>query len=254
MSVAIAEQLRGDRDAVVLVVDQDAAEGVAGEWVEGGEDCEKLGIILGQPGHAPKIPGGSALVTRPCTPPAERSYIASPRGRFMGRMRILAVVLALGCIMLGPIPAHAGSVWDPNDAAHRLDIRWVGVYHQADGRMRITVAFHDRIRNRWFPICSNPFLHSCPRPPTFLVGFPTRFAYYALFFRHRHHGLWAQLCEGGSSCSPIAKVFRPDRKTMRVRLDEFQGYGPAPGWYFRAMSFASDGHTGIDRTHRGIIT
>jgi len=34
-SVAIAEQLRGDRGTVGLVVDQDAAEGVAGEWVEG---------------------------------------------------------------------------------------------------------------------------------------------------------------------------------------------------------------------------
>jgi hypothetical protein len=53
----------------------------------------------------------------------------------MGRIRVLAVVLALGSIMLSPVPAHAGSVWDANDPAHRLDIRWVGVYQQADGRI-----------------------------------------------------------------------------------------------------------------------
>ncbi len=66
----------------------------------------------------------------------------------MGRIRVLAVVLALGFIVLGPIPAQAGSVWDPNEPGHRLDIRWVGVYQQPDGLMRVTISFHDRVRVR----------------------------------------------------------------------------------------------------------
>jgi hypothetical protein len=37
MSVAVAEQLRGDRVAVGLVVDQNAAKRVAGKGVEDGE-------------------------------------------------------------------------------------------------------------------------------------------------------------------------------------------------------------------------
>jgi hypothetical protein len=36
--VAVAEQVRGDRVALGLVVDQDAAQGVAGGWVERLED------------------------------------------------------------------------------------------------------------------------------------------------------------------------------------------------------------------------
>jgi hypothetical protein len=82
-------------------------------------------------------------------------------------------------------------------------------------------------------------------------------AYFALFFRrYRHPGLRAQLCEGGSSCGSIAKVHRPDKKTMRVRLDEFVGYGPGPGSSFRGVSFAYPmGHrTRIDRTRWGIVT
>jgi hypothetical protein len=43
--VAVAEQLRGDRVTVGLVVDQDAAEGVTGEWVEHLEDGTKVGVI-----------------------------------------------------------------------------------------------------------------------------------------------------------------------------------------------------------------
>ena len=45
-SVAIAEQLRGDRGTVGLVVDQDVAEGVAGEWVEGFEEGAEVGVSV----------------------------------------------------------------------------------------------------------------------------------------------------------------------------------------------------------------
>jgi hypothetical protein len=43
---------------------------------------------------------------------------------------------------------------------------------------------------------------------------------------------------------------------MRVRLDEFVGYGPGPGSSFRGVSFAYPmGHrTRIDRTRWGIVT
>jgi len=42
MSVAVAEQLRGDLVTVSLVVDQDAAEVVAGLWVKGREQRAKV--------------------------------------------------------------------------------------------------------------------------------------------------------------------------------------------------------------------
>jgi hypothetical protein len=41
-------------------------------------------------------------------------------------------------------------MWDPNESGHRLDMRWVGVYFEADGRFRVTVTFYDRVRMRWF--------------------------------------------------------------------------------------------------------
>ena len=44
MSVAVAEQLRGDPVTVGLVVDQNAAEGVAGEWVEHLEDGAEVSL------------------------------------------------------------------------------------------------------------------------------------------------------------------------------------------------------------------
>ena len=40
----LTHQLRGDRVTVGLVVNQDAAEGVAGEWVEHLEDGAEVGL------------------------------------------------------------------------------------------------------------------------------------------------------------------------------------------------------------------
>ncbi|HEX2422448.1 MAG TPA: hypothetical protein VHN56_04765 [Actinomycetota bacterium] len=42
--VAVAEQLRGDRVTVGLVADQDTAEIIAGEWVEGLEQDAEVGL------------------------------------------------------------------------------------------------------------------------------------------------------------------------------------------------------------------
>jgi hypothetical protein len=49
MSLAVTQQLRGDRVAVGLVVDQHAAEGVAGEWVEHLENVAEIGVSHSQP-------------------------------------------------------------------------------------------------------------------------------------------------------------------------------------------------------------
>ena len=43
--VAVAHQLGGGRVTVGLVVDQNAAEGVAGEWVEPFEDRSEVGVV-----------------------------------------------------------------------------------------------------------------------------------------------------------------------------------------------------------------
>lgn len=168
----------------------------------------------------------------------------------MGRIRVLAVVLALGSIILGPIHAQAGSVWDPNEPGHRMDIRWVGAYQQADGRMRVTVAFHDRVRMRWFNVRG-------PWNATVTVGFTHDRqigAYFVvLFVRNRHGGLSAWLCESGSNCSGPVHVGRPDRKTIRARIMNFD-YGPAPGWFFRGQTQTRDLNKALDRTRWAIFT
>jgi hypothetical protein len=170
----------------------------------------------------------------------------------MGRIRVFAVVLALGSVILGPIPAHAGSVWDANDPGHRLDIRWVGAYQQADGRMRVTVAFYDRVRIRWFNGGRDP------SKATLGVGFTDDYKrigpyFFALFVRNRHGGLSVWLCESGSSCSGPARVGRPDGMTIRARIQNFD-YGPAPGWDFRGLSQTKDLKRVIDRTHWAVFT
>ena len=59
----------------------------------------------------------------------------------MTRLRVVALALSLASILSTATPAHAGSVWDPNEPGQRLDIRSVGVTFQANGRMRITMTF-----------------------------------------------------------------------------------------------------------------
>jgi hypothetical protein len=174
----------------------------------------------------------------------------------MSRIRILVVLLALGSIVLNPAPAHAGSVWDANDPGRKLDIRWVGVYQQADDRMRVTVSFYGRVRNRWF---NRPgHLEGVEAWTANLrVGFTEDRArgafFFALFLRSRHNGLVAWLCEAGSGCAGPARTHRVDRDTIRARILG-PPYGPAPGWYFRAESYTHDLETRIDRTRQGVLT
>jgi hypothetical protein len=47
MSVAIPEQLRADRVTVGLVVGENAAEGIAGEWLELREGDAEVGVLVG---------------------------------------------------------------------------------------------------------------------------------------------------------------------------------------------------------------
>jgi hypothetical protein len=44
--VAVAEQARGDRVTIGLVVDQDSAEIVAGRWAKGAEQVSKVGVLV----------------------------------------------------------------------------------------------------------------------------------------------------------------------------------------------------------------
>jgi hypothetical protein len=178
----------------------------------------------------------------------------------MSRIRVLLVVLALGSIILNPLPAQAGSVWDANDSGHRLDIRWVGAYQQADGRMRVTVSFYDRVRTRWFNRPSDPLVGIPAWTANLRVGFAEDRAggmyWFALFLRTRHDGLIAWLCESGSGCSggTPSHVGRPDSRTIRARIPTFDRYGPTRGWFFRGFSRTHDLKTAIDRTHWGVFT
>jgi hypothetical protein len=147
------------------------------------------------------------------------------------RSRLWAISLVLVLLIIAPTAALAGSVWDPNDPRYGLDIRWVGVYVQADGRMRVTMSFHTPVRLRWFNLGDewrNVYVGFTDRPipPYYFVG----------FFRNRVGGLSAQLCESGSGCTAIVPVRRPNRFTIRARVDLFPSWGPGIGWRFRGIT------------------
>jgi hypothetical protein len=163
----------------------------------------------------------------------------------MKHIRVLALALALGSIVMGPLPARAGGMWDPNESGHRLDMRWVGVYFEADGRFRVTVTFYDRVRVRWFAqrdqFTLSVDFQATPNSGSF---------FYVTFFRS-HYRLWAQLCEAGSSCGPITRAVRPNAITVRAWARPV--YGPFLGWSFRGSSNRRD-RSVIDRTAWGVVT
>jgi hypothetical protein len=161
---------------------------------------------------------------------------------------LLGIVLVSGVVVAGP--ARAASVWDPNEPGHRLDIRWVGVYEQADGRMRVTATFYDRVRIAWFK--------EAPSWHAFSVAFtddPQTPPYFFLDVFVKDHRLKARLCESGSVCT-AAKVSRPTGATLRTRIGFGDGRGPHPGWRFRASSArtTSDPPRIIDKTAWGKVT
>jgi hypothetical protein len=101
MSVAVAEQLRGDRVAVGLVVDQNAAEGVAGEWVEGLEKGAKIIIHGSDASERPLNPSWVSGRVRPVlrlatAPPATRSASKKSNVTASGPGRLEPVVGAAG--------------------------------------------------------------------------------------------------------------------------------------------------------------
>jgi len=169
----------------------------------------------------------------------------------MKRPGVGLVSLALALVVLAPLPARAGSVWDPNEPIHRLDIRWVGATMQADGRLRVTVTFYDRVRIRWFRHTDSFW----PQRPSMVVGATTDRAIdpymFAMFFRDQHGRLKAILCEGGSGCGPVTAVTRPNAITIRARF-ELLPWFPTDGWHFRAWSANYRGEI-LDRTGWGII-
>lgn len=168
------------------------------------------------------------------------------------RSRLRAVPIALALLMVTPSLASAGSVWDPDDPSYPLDIRWTGVYMQADGKMRVTMSFHAPVRLRWFNRgndWSRVFVGftNLPIPPYYFVA----------FFRNRAGKLRAQLCESGSICTAIVPVSRPDRFTIRARVESF---GPGAGWRFRGITREADAEPPkrrplvIDGTTWGVVT
>jgi hypothetical protein len=144
----------------------------------------------------------------------------------MRRAHRTALVLTLIGLALAPRPAFAGSVWDPNEEGHVLDIRWVGAYVQADGRLRVTISFFDPVRVRWFNRARD-----WPRATVFIDG-----AYYLVFSRTSTGHLSAKLCEGGSGCTARVGVTRPTAKTIRAVVGLFPGYGPTFGSSFHAVT------------------
>jgi hypothetical protein len=168
----------------------------------------------------------------------------------MKRVGLALVTLSLAVTLLAVSPAHAGGAWDPNEPIHRLDIRWVGAYEQADGRLRVTITFYDPVRLRWFERLRFGSLS------TLVVAFtPDRDQRPFMFglFGRRGDRLIAAMCESGSNCGG-ARVRRPNRFTIRAWFDEFDAL-PGAGWSFRGFSWrGSGGRDLLDRTRWSTVT
>jgi hypothetical protein len=161
--------------------------------------------------------------------------------------RLAILVLVALAVSIVKVPeAVAGSVWDPNEPQSRLDIRWVGVVAQQDGRFRVTISFHHRVRFRWFGRDSGvvaAFTHDREIRPYWFFA----------FMRTRAGRLRAQLCEGGSGCGRSVRVSRPNAVTIRAWLDPLYNQ-PQVGWWFRAWSFrGGPSGTILDRTSYSTI-
>ena len=166
----------------------------------------------------------------------------------MNRFQVWTVAVTLAAIVLAPIPAHAASVWDPNERGHRQDIRWVGVYHQADGRLRVTMTFYDPVRIWWF---------GAPDGRWHVVAAMTNNSkrHYAewdvAFFRNPHNNLSAELCQFFNGCFVVASVARPNAFTIRswIRPPDCC----VAGWALSAYTPTARGPF-IDTTKRGIVS
>lgn len=160
------------------------------------------------------------------------------------------MVLVLAAGVLAASPVRASSVWDRNEPGHRLDIRWVGVYEQSDGRIRVTATFYDSVRLSWFKETGSWHALS--------VGFtddPQIGPYFFLDVFVRNHRLKARLCENGSACT-VARVSRPNGATLRTRIGFDDGRGPHSGWRFRGTSALTTSNPPrvIDKTAWGKVT
>jgi hypothetical protein len=167
----------------------------------------------------------------------------------MKRAGVALVTMSLALALLPRSPAHAGGVWDPNEPIHRLDIRWIGAYEQADGRLRVTVTFYDPVRLRWFAPADISSLHRMT------VWFAEdRHALPGIViavFARRGNRLVAGMCVDGSGCgSGILR--RPDRYTLRAWFDPFDLL-PHAGFVFRGRSIRPRGSL-LDRTELGTVT
>jgi hypothetical protein len=184
---------------------------------------------------------------------AGRARGGGPPKRWLLRVLPLALVLV---IVPPPTVAQAGGAWDPDDPAYHLDVRWVGVYVQADGRMRVTMSFYAPVRLRWFN-----YSRGWRRAYVGFTDQPTVAPYYCVgFFRDRRGRLSAQFCEGGSICSPVVRATRPDRSIIRATVDPSREYGPGVGWRFRGITLGAravpprDRPRVIDRTVLGFVS
>ena len=167
----------------------------------------------------------------------------------MKRLSASAAVLTLALLVAAPTPARAGSVWDPNDPIRRLDLRWIGSYMQADGRLRVTITFHERVRLRWFERFRYGHLSSMIVPFTQDRG--VRPFWWAVFGR-RGDGLVAWMCEGGSSCFP-GRVTRPSPTSIRGWFPS-ESFMPGAGWFFRGRTARRGSGELLDRTRWGMVS
>ena len=166
----------------------------------------------------------------------------------MNRLRISVFLLVVATSLSTPTTASAGGVWDPDEAGHRLDIRWVGFYQQPDGRMRITMTFYDRVRMRWF----GPRSGNSGAAIDFTDDLSLPRNYFVVLFQNQHHGLSAQLCAAGSSCGPVVGVVRPNAITIRAWVRPL--FELSTGFFFQGGSSKEAGCCRIDKTKWGIVS
>ena len=132
-------------------------------------------------------------------------------GRHIPARVIGCLALAVVAVVALAAPAHAGSVWDPEDVTGPLEIRWLGATFQADDTMRVTVSFYDDFQASALPTLRGNGDRERGeirvRLTEFLEG----------YFAHRQDGqlvfVWGDF---GSSCCNVTRARSSSADVLRV--------------------------------------
>ena len=157
-------------------------------------------------------------------------------------VRKLAMIASLAVIMVigSALPSLAAGVWDPNDTAGRLDIRWVGLRYTSADAAIVTVVLYPNFR-RW----ALPGVNYSQRALEVEVD-----AYTNGYFFRKSGKIRFSYGDHGSDCCQVVAVHEPSHSTLVARIrpypfgDEGDPGADVWGW----STFMVGGEPQNDRT------